>query len=304
MREDSYNGVIYWEANVVPEKAISRFRINGEVEMSIASPIAPEAGQMHKVELEAGGDLQPGTYTTLKGNYNRTLTIKDGNNMTVVLDEAHFDVKDGPAIDVWEGNPTIIVKGTNTIRTTGQSPAIQLGGWRSNITLEGQETGTLDITVAGNENTIENATIGGTKDNHGDAGAITICDLALSVDFGSGKTIKGAVIGSGPAYNWPTSCGAITLTNTTLSITGTGCTWQGVIIGTGTCSYGNSCGDITITLPSGQTREEFLASLPEDTHQEADYTPAQKVGAGGYWYESIPYIGTITWMDANGDVIP
>lgn len=245
-----------------------------------------------------------------------------GGNPTVHL--VGLNMESSMPIRVYAGNPTFIIEGENNITSTGQGRTaiggekgfpIVIRGGNNNPRLivksakggtgigSGQGGGCGDITI---ENCFVRAEA--TRDGnqiYGTGG--TGIGGALMSDCGNiyikNSTIEaigaggGAAIGSGRGG----LCGDIIIENST--ITASTSDYVGdvpAIIGAG-CGdirvnqmyqpFGR-CGNISITLKSGETKDAFLNRLTP-----ADW--AYKVGVGGYRSEC----GTVTWYDANGNRI-
>lgn len=245
-----------------------------------------------------------------------------GGNPTVHL--VGLDMESSMPIRVYAGNPTFIIEGENNITSTGQGRTaiggekgfpIVIRGGNDNPRLivksakggtgigSGQGGGCGDITI---ENCFVRAEA--TRDRnqiYGTGG--TGIGSALMAGCGNiyikNSTIEaigaggGAAIGSGRGG----SCGDIIIENSTITAsTSNYYDYQPAIIGAGVGDIfvdqmnqpDGRCGNISITLKSGETKDEFLNGLTP-----ADW--AHKVGVGGYKSQC----GTVTWYDANKNVI-
>lgn len=125
------------------------------------------------------------------------------------------------------------------------------------------------------------------------------------INFGVNLTIEDATIeakGSGSAAvigtssGWPGvgSVGNITIKNSNLTLTAVS-GWAGkpAVIGTGaTDGSAVACGNITIYLKDGQSKEEFLQNL------KGDYN--QKVGVGSKTNPGTVSCGSISWYNSDG----
>lgn len=235
-----------------------------------------------------------------------------------------LDMESSMPIRVYAGNPTFIIEGENNITSTGQGRTaiggekgfpIVIRGGNDNPRLivksakggtgigSGQGGGCGDITI---ENCFVRAEA--TRDRnqiYGTGG--TGIGSALMAGCGNiyikNSTIEaigaggGAAIGSGRGG----SCGDIIIENSTITAsTSNYYDYQPAIIGAGVGDIfvdqmnqpDGRCGNISITLKSGETKDEFLNGLTP-----ADW--AHKVGVGGYKSQC----GTVTWYDANKNVI-
>lgn len=169
----------------------------------------------------------------------------------------------GIALNVRDGNPTVRVVNSNTLKSTGNgAPGIQVG-------TNGKVSGSIKIVGSGTL-----TAIGG---NQG-------CGIGTIFGYSSGWhiniedcTVIAQANGTGPAgigSREGAECGNITIKNAMITSTGT---QFGVGIGSG---KGGKCGNITITLKQGDTKEEFLRRMQ-------GYT-----GVGAGYYGNC---GTITW---------
>lgn len=263
-------------------------------------------------------------WITKKGIYRPTPNYIQiyGGNPTVHL--VGLDMESSMPIRVYAGNPTFIIEGENNITSTGQGRTaiggekgfpIVIRGGNDNPRLivksakggtgigSGQGGGCGDITI---ENCFVRAEA--TRDRnqiYGTGG--TGIGSALMAGCGNiyikNSTIEaigaggGAAIGSGRGG----SCGDIIIENSTITAsTSNYYDYQPAIIGAGVGDIfvdqmnqpDGRCGNISITLKSGETKDEFLNGLTP-----ADW--AHKVGVGGYKSQC----GTVTWYDANKNVI-
>lgn len=296
-----------WEANVVPTESMNngykilKFRVKiKDTETVIGGTlndgITPLAGKVNTITLtvtEAGpkpitdGESisEPGEYT-MNGSYSQPITLS-GNNITLTLDGATSTAV--PAIKVVSGHPTILVKGENTFNQTASNTNL------SAIALDGQGSGILTIKQS-TEYPGGNAVIGSAE--NGTAGNILIKNMILHIDLTGRETLSGAVIGCGFGYQGYASCGDITISHTDLNVNGGSCDIGGAVIDTGMLLRTEKveCGNITITLSSGETREDFLNKLYVTYAENKDYTLPEKVGKGRVFSNSGTInTGTITW---------
>ena len=77
MRQATYNGQAYWEANVVPGVEIKDFLLNGNVDCQLTQTVMPQAGHVHEVNINVKpkfpvlADLQSASsyYKDLQSDY-------------------------------------------------------------------------------------------------------------------------------------------------------------------------------------------------------------------------------------------
>lgn len=229
------------------------------------------------------------------------------------------------AINITSGTPTIILEGTNTLKSRDPYAGLQLSGESANVIIKG--SGTLNATADGSAPshisgagigsprngtcgniTIEGGTInaisgycgagigaGAAEDIDSKAGNITIRNATVTATGGAG----GAGIGTAYSIQHTSRCGNIIITNSTITATAGGSVspnWgMAAAIGCGT-PWGKSsiCGNITITLKSGQTKEGFMSKLTGS---------ADKVGYASPVEGDKGTCGTITWKNSDGTIV-
>ena len=201
-----------YEANVVPEKEITKFKVNDGDWVVLSNPVTPVAGNYHEISITAKkawpDEVSNGKYT-ISGESSKT--VKLSGNATLILDGA---ISRGAetAIRVTSGSPTIIVKGTENNFQCSKTPIL------------------LDPNAS--------VTIKGNTDNAKDS--------KLIVQAGDYCTGIGAAPGS-DGNNIPTACGNITIENITLHANGSFGSGNKAGAGIGTPGgYAGSCGNITI----------------------------------------------------------
>lgn len=297
-----------WEANVVPGEKITLFQVNGVKNTLDNGGITPQEEKVNTITLMVGKDgisdgtiiTEPGNYL-MKGNYSQTVTIQNGDNVILTLDGVISNA--ATAIKVESGHPTIIVKGENTFTQPSDvgTSVIALAGANAHITLDGQGSGKLTIKQTCQNVNNGSAVIGGAGNSS--AGNIEIKDMSLHIDLTERYWLNGAVIGSGEAYDENATCGDITILNTDLIISGGNCQVWGAAIGTGIAySNGtNQCGDIKITLISGQSKDQFLGKLDVTGSDGETFTEPEKVGKGRIENSTngSASTGTIKWYNSD-----
>ncbi len=102
------------EANVVPGKAIEKFKVNGGDWVNLSTPVTPVAGNYHEIQINVESKT-----VTITGDYtvegeHKPLII-DGNG-TVTFNDARITSDDRPVIKINDGcRPTLVFEGTNVL---------------------------------------------------------------------------------------------------------------------------------------------------------------------------------------------
>lgn len=318
MVKTTYEGKTCWEANVVPDHKIEQVMVkvnDNDKEITLSTSLTPLEAKVNTITLKAG-DLTPadpititddGEYT-ITGSGDQTITIN--GSPTVTLRDVNITPNRQSAIRITGGCPTLIIEGKTTLTTNDNDVAgILLEGKDTHVQIKG--SGTLEITSnfgfgigSGRNGTCGNIYIEGItakitsnygagigSGRNGHCGDIKIVKANLTINSSDGA----AAIGCGYSDNWTLTCGNIEIIDS--DITAAVAEWQGskpaVIGGNG---YVSDSGDITITLKSGQGKEDFLSKL-------TNTSPAEKVGLGAYQDNLSGKVGTITWKQADGTVI-
>lgn len=315
MHRVTYNGVVYYEANVVPGtlEAANAFRITVDsksADITLNSSVVLAAGKWHEMELTVNkpppsnvnlSDIKPisdnGEYI-ITGNGDKTITITSGSPKITLQSVTSTAVT---AIEIKDGaSPTILLKGSNTFNAPdGNASVIWLNGANANVTIDGNNnTGSLVITKSGG--TVVGGAIIGSGPDHA-AGNITIQNAILNIEVAQARVVSAAIIGSGTN----SSCGNINIINTDLTIKGGSKNIRGAFIGTGLGQLGvnASCGQIVIQLQSNTTKESFLNKLSPFDPPTYLATPPVKVGTGGTNNGGTTSVGGVTWKDSGGNTI-
>lgn len=255
-----------YEANVVPEKAIERFKVNGGDWVVLSTPVTPlEGGKVHEVTIYVKqATLKPegGKFTVNGGNVlikdhtgnepivvngNATITL---NNVQLTTEVTTMEINSGATV-------TLNVVGTKNSLTSTNGSGI--GAHENcNITIKGNGTGNSKLTVSsgdGHNVGVGFITVAGTATyNYGD---IKISDVTLSVtaSTGGGGTAGAAIGVTGSVAGWANriNCGNITINNSNITANSKG----GAGIGTGVWSMQHlsmgviSIAGSTVTVTSG-----------------------------------------------------
>lgn len=277
----TYNGVKYYEANVVPNHPITQFQVNGNDGKLNDNGITPEAAKVSKIILTVGAKeitggetiTTPGDYI-VTGNVNETITLSsEGINLT--LKDANISVSSGNGINITSGSPTIRVEGTNnTVKSSNDAGIYVAAGSTVNIT-GNSRSDKLTVTAGGDA-----AGIGGCS-NKQDCGNINISKVTV-IAKGSDSVAFSPGIGSTSTAQ----CGAITIDDATVHAYGTGvpntCACPG--IGTG----GDNSGSTGTVLPAITIRNN------SEVHAHRGNEYADYIGYA-YWQTSGGQVrGTIT----------
>mgnify|MGYP002428955269 CR=1 FL=1 len=103
-----------YEANVVPGKAIEKFKVNDGDWVNLSTPVTPVAGNYHEIQINVESKT-----VTITGDYtvegeHKPLII-DGNG-TVTFKNARITSDDRPVIKINDGcRPTLVFEGTNVL---------------------------------------------------------------------------------------------------------------------------------------------------------------------------------------------
>lgn len=258
-------GTNTYEANVVPEKAIERFKVNGGEWVYLSTPVNPLKGQVHEITINVKqATLKPidGKFTVNGGNVlikdhtgnepivvngNATITL---NNVQLTTENTAMEINNGATV-------TLNVVGTNNSLTSTNGSGI--GAHENcNITIKGNGTDNSKLTVSSGEGHnvgVGFITVAGTATyNYGD---IEISDVTLSVtaSTGGGGTAGAAIGVTGSVAGWANriNCENITINNSNITANSKG----GAGIGTGVWSMQHlsmgviSIAGSTVTVTSG-----------------------------------------------------
>lgn len=306
MVKTAYNGETCWEANVVPDAAITEFQVNGQSGTLENNGITPVAAKVNTITLtvvkevtpsdgEQTINLEDGDVVRISGEGKGSFTfnVSEGNTATVHLEDVTLGSEENKEFGLnLNGAGTFILKlnGTNTLKGF-RRPIISgyQNGTSGNIQIEGP--GTLKIEGS-------NMAMGIVTD---ESKSITIKDATINMDYQySSGAVSGATIGS----NSGETCGSITIINSDITITARVTVeydpdnqtkqWYGAAIGAG---FWGTCGSINITLKENQSKDQFLNKISvTNTKYNISLNKDQKVGKG----IDGTSCGTITWRNSDG----
>lgn len=292
-----------WEANVVPGKTIEKFQVNGTTNGTLTTSVTPEAGKWHEITINVEGpvtniDLSSGNVTISEnGNYRitgdnpeRELTIKspDGWRVpienTIILENTTLK-----SIKLTESGhegytySTFIIKGTVTVT---QGIIAHSGG---EIKIKGTTGSKLIITNPDSYNPAI-----GNLNNYARNVTLTIEDATIEATGAEGA----AAIGTSSGWPGNGNVGDITIKNSDLTLNAVSGGYMGnpAVIGTGVTDGATlSCGNITIYLKDGQSKEQFLQNLKGDYNQQ--------VGVGSNKAGGSVSCGSINWYNSDGSPV-
>lgn len=264
-----------WKACIIPGQTNLTVRVKvGKVtyEAGLTGAFSTNKQYSYAIKVPPTFDLSRGS-VTVGGNGTFTIyqskeettgnTITISGTPTVTIVNLNIETRDeNVPLRIASGSPTIILKGNNTLKSSDRRAGLQLGVFNKKV---------------------ENATV-----------------TATGNDGGAG-------IGSAASNEQRGECGNIIIKNSTIAATG-GSTGEGskeegfaAAIGCGTqLRYGHGsppiCGNISITLKRGQTKDNFLDKLTVVGN-------AEKVGRSWFEGKLRGTVGTITWHDSDGNPI-
>ncbi|MBU8971117.1 MULTISPECIES: fimbrillin family protein [Bacteroidales] len=201
--------------------------------------------------------------TQSSGVTGNGITVRNGAP-TIYIDG--LNVSADIALNIENGNPTVRVVNSNTLKSTGfGASGIQVGDYLTSGSIKIVGSGTLTA-IGGDQGCGIGAIYNSTGGWHINIEDCTVIAQANGADpAGIGARGGGA------------QCGNITIKNAMITSTGTA---GGAGIGSG---VGGKCGNITITLKQGDTKEEFLGRMKGYTKVDAGNGNAQ--------------CGTVTWHE-------
>lgn len=235
-----------YEANVVPEKIIEKFKVNGGEWIALSTTVIPEKGKWHKITIDVkpagpeeitGGETidKPGDYI-MKGNITESVTLNaEGINLT--LDNVQSKTDSAPIIIGNNAQVTLNISGTANSLTSTNGNGIEIReGASLSITGNGKTSSKLVVNASDNTNPDTELRAGiGPSTGNVSIKTINISNVHLVVS--GGRTGNN---GNGPAaiglcsvngtYNQ--SCEGISITDSKIEATSYG----GACIGTGSVS--------------------------------------------------------------------
>ena len=229
MREATYNGVKYWEANLRPGylDANNSFQVanaDGVRVQVTQDRVDIKAGHVHTVTIRVGEAKPVTTDISDDGTYivseTRTEPVNiTGGSPTIYLKDANINVSDGPAINITNGNPIIRVFGENNTITSSNSAGIYVASG-STVTIKGyNEKDVLKITGNQGCSGIGGYIIDDADTDYSSCGDITIENITLYAYNNAGTSGGTCAPGIGSING--DDCGKITINNATIHAYGT-----------------------------------------------------------------------------------
>lgn len=289
MREATYDGVKYWEANLRPGylDANNSFQVanaDGVRVQVTQGRVDIEAGHVHTIKINVGEAKPVTTDISDDGTYivsgTRTEPVNIiGGSPTIYLKDANINVSDGPAINITGGNPTIHVFGKNNTITSSNGAGIYVAESYS-VTIKGNNTDD-ELTVTGNNG---GAGVGGyvMKTNvspyyyeNKSCGNISISNVKLTASCNSNYVAAGYSAGIGAAGN--STVGSIDINNAIVTAIGQGHDLMGAAaIGGG--------------IDALQTQTDFDITISDsEIHATRGTSYASYIGAAGAQTRPIGY---------------
>ena len=279
MREATYDGVKYWEANLRPGylDANNSFQVanaDGVRVQVTQDRVDIKAGHVHTIKIDVGeaqpveGEISGDGYYLVSEARNEPVAIT-GGSPTVYLKGASINVSDGPAISITGGTPTIYVIGEGNSVSSGNNTGIAVSGGAT-VTIEGNSTADVLTANGGNGGAGIGSPLGGTV-----GGNITIGNVTIHATGGSGNSaFGGAGIGSSGSGN----CGDVTIADAVIVANG-GDYSSGIGMGYGNTSQ-PSIGKITITNSDVTAKAGRYASAIGFSYTESVVNPTPDYRAG------------------------
>lgn len=192
-----------WEANVVPDHAITAFQVNGVESTLDNGGITPLAAKVNTIELIVGNTLQPvdGKFTINQGDdvlikdYDGTAPIVVNGDATITIRNVKLETT-GDVMTINNGvNVTLNIEGTDNELTSTTGAGIKIMGTTSasqcgNITINGKGTSNSKLKITAKDG----AAVGFRMVGDGNSiycGDININDITLEATGGSGSPAIG-----------------------------------------------------------------------------------------------------------------
>lgn len=148
-----------YEANVVPGKAIEKFKVNDGDWVNLSTPVTPVAGNYHEIQINVESKTVTITSDYTVTGEHKPLVIN--GNGTVTFKDARVTSDDLPVITINDGySPTLVFEGTNVLKgniTSGEEDeySIQLkNGAKLAVISEdiaiGSRTKRIHLKISGN----------------------------------------------------------------------------------------------------------------------------------------------------------
>lgn len=127
MKEVTYNGTTYYEANVVPGYEITKFKINNAIEGTLTTTVTTVAAKLHEIAVTVNKP-EPIEYN-----------LSDNPNITINDDKEYILTGSGTGVTI-KGNATVTLKDV-TIKPSSNAAAIHItSDHTATLILEGTNT--------------------------------------------------------------------------------------------------------------------------------------------------------------------
>lgn len=235
MYKATYGDNTYWEANIVPGKAISDFQLSDgtkTVTCTLTAAVTPVAATLHGITITVnpatvadGATITESGEYTMSGTYTQGVTIDaTDKDITLILDGVTVYNTSGPGISITGGSPTIQVSGGKNTVTSTTATAINVSSGAT-VTIEGKTGATDKLTATGGKTQGSGVPPGignpGAGIGTSDGGNIVIRNVmvdatgATASDYMGVDAFGAAAIGSANG-----NCGNITIQNAIINAWG------------------------------------------------------------------------------------
>lgn len=262
-----------YEANVVPDVDITRFKVNGGDWVGLSTKVTPIEGRVHEITITVnqkipeitGGEIsEPGDYI-MTGNITESVTL-NASGINLTLDNVQSKTDGAPIIIGNNAQVTLNILGTANSLTSTNGNGIEIReGASLSITGNGMNSSKLVVNASDNTNPDTELKAGiGPSTGNVSIKTINISNVHLVVS--GGRTGNN---GNGPAaiglcsvngtYNQ--SCEGISITDSKIEATSYG----GACIGTGSVSNDMYTGGTYNLGPITITSSQIIATANPDS---------------------------------------
>lgn len=262
-----------YEANVVPDVDITRFKVNGGDWVGLSTKVTPIEGRVHEITITVnqkipeitGGEIsEPGDYI-MTGNITESVTL-NASGINLTLDNVQSKTDGAPIIIGNNAQVTLNILGTANSLTSTNGNGIEIReGASLSITGNGMNSSKLVVNASDNTNPDTELKAGiGPSTGNVSIKTINISNVHLVVS--GGRTGNN---GNGPAaiglcsvngtYNQ--SCEGISITDSKIEATSYG----GACIGTGSVSNDIYTGGTYNLGPITITSSQIIATANPDS---------------------------------------
>ena len=288
MREATYNGVKYWEANLREGylDANNSFQVANADGVRVQvkqGKVNIEAGHVHTIKIDVGeaqqvtGEISDDNTYIVSGTRTEPVNII-GGNPTIYLENANINItNNNHAINIQNGNPTIYISGTNNISVNEDTYGAGIYvAENSSVTITGTSEDDVLVVTGGSGG----SGIGGYTSsdyNSHPCGDITIENITVRATSNKLDVTGGYAAAIG-------ACGDQTVESITIS--------NAVVYanGGGNGDYGGAGIGGGVSEFSGFGQREFDISIVDsEIHVSRGCPYASYIGAGGTRFEQTNY---------------